>query len=355
MEEYIYTLYSIKGIGPVHYSKLVKYFGSAEKVFDAPLSTLKNLVPDNIALKIKNTSKDDIAQNLKSLEESKSKCIDLLSEEYPEPFRLHEMFPPVLFYRGKSPLITSKSIAVVGTRTPTRYGVEVAAKFISDLVENGFMIISGGARGIDTVAHKTALQKGGYTIAVLGCGIDVYYPPENRSLLQEIVKSGTILSEFLPRTKPLKENFPRRNRLIAGLSSGVLVVEAGDKSGALITARWALELGKEVYAVPGPINSPMSRGTNQLIRDGAKMVLGIEDILEDFGIGLEVAKNEVQEIELPPTVKKIFEIITYEPLSFDEILAKSKLCTPDLLAILFELEVDGFITELPGKYYKRKI
>lgn len=354
MQEYIFSLYETHGVGPVFYSKLVRAFGSPKNAVEAPLEELEKVVPTKIAVEIKRIGNETLQQKSKFLEQTGIKCIDFTSNEYPENFKIHEMFPPVLFYRGKKLSCEKPSIAVVGTRKPTRYGVETTIKLVSQLVKHGFSIVSGGARGIDTVAHKTALQEGGYTIAVLGCGVDIYYPVENRNLFQQIANSGTLLSEFLPGTKPLKENFPKRNRLIAGLAKGVLIIEAGETSGSLITAKWALEMGKEVYSVPGPINSSVSFGCNRLIKDGAKIVLSVEDILEDFGVRHHPEENSYAEEKLGPEARKILEMLNSEAVHFDELLSKLSIPTPDLLAILFELEINGLIIELPGKYYKRQ-
>uniref|UniRef100_A0A7C2P043 DNA-protecting protein DprA n=1 Tax=candidate division WOR-3 bacterium TaxID=2052148 RepID=A0A7C2P043_UNCW3 len=351
--EYVFTLSSIQGIGVVYYKRLVSRFGTARKVFEASFQELKEIVPEKIATQIKSVNLELSLKTASAFIEKGIKCIDFTFKEYPETFKIKEIFPPVIFYKGKLPSPEERKIALVGTRKPTNYGIWVTRKLCKELTENKFHIVSGGARGIDTEAHKTALNNGGETTAILGCGIDVVYPPENRPLFEKIVQKGCLISEFFPGTKPLKENFPRRNRLIAGLADCILVVEAGEKSGALITVRWALELGKEVYAVPGPINSPASTGTNKLIKEGAKPITCVEDILEDFG--MENPKKVKQDFSEPLTEleKLVFEKISHEPKHFDELVSLTGLIVPDLLSILFQLEIKGLISELPGKFYTR--
>ncbi len=353
MQEYVYTLYSIQGVGPVYYKKLVSHFGSAKKVFEASLKELKEIVPEKLAVQIKGTNLQLSLKIASQLKDKGIKCIDFTFQEYPEEFKIKEIFPPVIFYKGTLPSPKEKKIAIVGTRNPTHYGIQVTRKLCEELIENKFHIVSGGARGIDTVAHQTALKKDGKTTSILGCGIDVTYPPENSKLFEKIAQTGALISEFFPGTRPLKENFPKRNRLIAGMSDGVVIIEAGEKSGALITARWALELGKEVYAVPGPINSPASVGTNKLIKDGAKPVTCVEDILEDFGIELTKEAKSERGDSLTDLEKIVFEKIYHEPKHFDELIAETGLLVSDLLSILFQLEIKGLIQELPGKFYSK--
>ncbi|MDI6851017.1 MAG: DNA-processing protein DprA [bacterium] len=351
--EYVFTLYSIQGIGFVYYKKLVSHFGTAGKVFEASFQDLKEIVPEKIAISIKSVNLELSLKTASAFIEKGIKCIDFTFKEYPEAFKIKEIFPPVIFYKGELPSSEERKIAIVGTRKPTNYGILTTQKLCKELTENKFHIVSGGARGIDTEAHKTALKEGGKTTAILGCGIDVVYPPENRPLYEKIARKGSLISEFFPGTKPYKENFPRRNRLIAGLADCVLVVEAGEKSGALITARWALELGKEVYAIPGPISSPASAGTNRLIKEGAKPITCVEDILEDFGIEKpQKVKKDFSE-SLTEQEKKVFEKISHEPKHFDELVSLTGLIVPDLLSILFQLEIKGLISELPGKFYTR--
>ena len=205
----------------------------------------------------------------------------LLSPHYPEKLRLLADPPQVLYYRGDLSLLKKPALAVVGSRQATKYGLKVVKKLIPSLVKAGFTIISGMARGIDAAAHWAAIESGGQTIAVLGCGLDVIYPKENQLLYQKV---QLLLSEFPPGTKPEAKNFPQRNRIIAGLADAILVIEAARKSGTMITARYATEQGKEVFAVPGPITSPQSEGTAWLIQQGAKLVYQVDDILEELEI-----------------------------------------------------------------------
>jgi len=348
--EHIYRLYTIKGIGPKLYTKLVKHFGSAQEVFEASHDSIARITGEKIAKEIKNTDGETLHKLRETLKRHQIRVIDFTCDEYPQTFRTSEIFPPVLFLSGKKLEVGENTISIVGTRKPTWYGIETAKNLTRQLVSHGFSIISGGARGIDTIAHTTAVANNGYTIVVLGCGLDFAYPPENMELFKRIKECGTMVSEFPPGTKPHRENFPKRNRLIAGLAKGVLIIEAGEKSGALITAKWALELGKEVYAVPGPINSLQSKGTNLLIKDGAQMVTEINDILKDFGIRASSLKDKEKE-PLTPIEEKVLSFLDSSPTPFDLLCEKTQLPVHELLSILFEMEIKNLIRELPGKFF----
>ena len=217
-------------------------------------------------------------------------------------------------------------------------------------------MISGMARGIDTAAHEGALEEGGRTIAVLGCGVDVVYPPENDSLMREIIEKGAVISEFPLGEKPLAQNFPRRNRIISGLSRGVLVVEAPSKSGALTTADFALEQGREVFAVPGSITNPYCRGSNKLIKEGAKMVEDVSDILEELGF-YSIKKEKISSID--PQIsfeeKIILNLLSSEPIHIDELIEKTQLSVPKVADILIRLQMKGMIRELPGKLFVKEV
>ncbi|MCD6490036.1 MAG: DNA-processing protein DprA, partial [Thermodesulfobacterium sp.] len=265
-------------------------------------------------------------------------------------------YPPLFLYIKGHLLQDKNLIAVIGSRKPTSYGKEVAYKFSKSLAEKGIGIVSGLARGIDSISHRGALDGNGYTIGVLGCGVDVVYPAENRELFEKIVKNkGAIISEFPFATRPRKENFPMRNRIISGFSEGVIVIEAGKKSGTLITAKWALNQGKEVFSVPGSIFSSQSKGTHYLIKQGANIVTSPEEILEYFGWKKEdTFSKEHKEIEVTEEEKEILSLLSSYPQHVEEIFIKVNKPPFEVLSILTELELKGLIENLPGKYVKLK-
>jgi DNA processing protein len=276
--------------------------------------------------------------------------------EYPELLRKIFDPPPGLYVLGKMPPADGIAVAVVGSRRPTAYGVAVAEKIAGDLARSGIIVVSGLARGIDSSAHRGALSAGGLTVAVLGCGVDVVYPRENQRLWQEIVNSGAVVSEFPPGTAPQPWHFPVRNRIISGLSKATVVVEAGEKSGALITADLALEQGREVLAVPGSIASAMSRGPNRLIKNGARLVEGVEDILEEIGVG-SLFRADAGRTPLPvltPEEEKVYQLLSLEPLHLDELINRSLLTPQEVLTGLMYLEIKGLARQLPGKFYVKK-
>lgn len=264
--------------------------------------------------------------------------------------------PAVLYCRGKLQL-SDVHIAVVGSRRATEYGMSTARKLSRELASNGVTVVSGMARGIDSGAHKGALEAGGRTVAVLGCGIDTVYPSENAELMKNIIKSGAVLSEYPPGTPPLAFNFPARNRIISGLSRAVTIIEANAKSGSLITADFALDQGKDVFAVPGNINSPNSVGTNMLIKDGAKLITGAEDILNELNMSycannmLSKEKRKMDQI-LGSEEKSIAQRLQLGPAHIDTIARDCKLSVQLAGSVLVMLELSGFVEQLPGKYYK---
>jgi DNA processing protein len=278
--------------------------------------------------------------------------VDVLSERYPRLLMEIPDPPPFLYLMGE--LNGSETaVAIVGSRRATQYGLCTATRLARELVSQRVTVISGMARGIDTAAHWGALKTGGRSIAVLGCGIDVVYPPENGALHRALAEGGALLSEFPLGTEPLAENFPRRNRIISALSRGVVVVEAGERSGSLITAHFALEQGREVFAVPGNVTSTKSRGVNRLIKEGAKLVERVEDILEELSI--EVLPNlpvpKPPSFELAPDEAEIYALLGQGPLQIDDIIVQSALTVGEVSATLLRLELKGAIMQLPGKHF----
>jgi len=278
-----------EGIGPVRFKLLKDYFGSAKNVFEA---SEKNLKETGLSEKIINNFLDfrqsfDFSSYLLRLDRLGINVLAYDEENYPKLLKNIEDKPIVIYAKTKKKndfsIFDRKTIAVVGTRRITAYGKQVTAMLAKGLVEKGWVIVSGLARGVDRVAHETTIYNKGLTVAVLGCGLEMVYPPEHRQLAEKIIESGGMLiSEFPPGTPMAAKNFPLRNRIISGMSLGVVVTEAAEKSGSLITASCAAQQGREVFAVPGPINSPLSQGTAQLIKKGAKLVSNINDIIEEL-------------------------------------------------------------------------
>ncbi|HBT47969.1 MAG TPA: DNA-protecting protein DprA [Peptococcaceae bacterium] len=277
---------------------------------------------------------------------------------YPQELKYIYNPPPVLYYRGSLEYLANLKLAVVGTRRATAYGLRVAHSLARELAEQGVTVVSGLAVGIDAAAHRGALQGKGKTIAVLGCGVDVIYPRQNASLFQQIVREGLLLSELPPGTPPEKHHFPARNRIISGLGRGTVVVEAGERSGALITADFALEQGRDVFAVPGPITSLHSRGTLNLIKQGAKLVTGVDDILEEYlpGYG-PPAHSERKEgtggLKLSPTEEKVLAALGDVPSTVEELAAAVGLPAREINVALTFLELQGLVTRMPGGLYSR--
>lgn len=290
---------------------------------------------------------------IEAMEQNGIRAIGYNSDEYPDHLRSLLADPPVVLYcRGDASLLAdeSRNMAVVGTRTITRYGKDVTTQFVRAFAYEGLCVVSGGARGVDSLAHRTALECGGKTIAVLGCGVDIAYPPENKELLNEIAQNGLVVSEYPPGTPPNQFRFPERNRLIAAFSSGVLVTEAGLKSGSLITADLAIEQGKELYVVPGSVFSKQSEGCNAKIKEcQAAAVTVPEDIL---GVVARKDDNELG-VQLSLEQSRIVEILSKEEsMHFSELLESSGLSTGELSALLSEMEIYGMVNKLGGNYYQ---
>lgn len=285
-------------------------------------------------------------------------CLDidivtLYSPEYPSLLKCIYDPPTVIYAKGHIDSV-AKNIAVVGSRRATQYGLDTSAKLAFGMSGYGITVSSGMARGIDTYAHKGAIKAGGRTIAVLGCGLDRAYPPENKRLMQQICENGAVISEFLPGTPPLAYNFPARNRIISGISLGVIIVEASEKSGSLITTDYALEQGREVFAVPGNIDSLNSVGTNRLIRDGAKIVTDIYDVLDELGINHEEAVKSTKPVYpyLDNDEKQIVKCLQKGGLNIDEISQRCGLEINIASSILLMLELKTVVEQLPGKHFK---
>ena len=399
-------LHTIPGIGKKTLQKLQQEAGSLWNVFQTNPEHLKKAVRSSRAFENMRQVQGQEQEAWKYYQKLKQQGMGiLLKDDLRYPKILEQIFDPpfILYWKGDLSLADRPALAVVGCRQSTAYGRNQAEKFAEELAAMGIVIVSGLARGIDTAAHKGALKAvGGKTIAVLGSGVSVVYPSENQSLAEEIAQKGLLLSEFSPATRPEAGNFPQRNRIISGLSKGVLVVEARRKSGALITADFAMEQGREVYAVPGLLTNPCSEGTHRLIQQGAKLVVSTEDILENY---VDFVRQELEELppdteklefrkteavqetqevkaarsveklerneiikdaserrrkEIPQVLsltaeeKSILNILNGEPMLIDDIFLQVKMSPGDIIRCLLQMEIQGIIVSLPGNCYMKK-
>jgi len=366
------TLHLIPGLGPVSCNRLVAHFGGPEQVLSArasDLAAVTSLRKESMAALCGEGRKILEARAQAEFAQAAEKGITLIPCDdplYPDLLK-HIHDPPVILYvRGILEVLNCKGIGIVGSRSATHYGKNVAWQMANSLAGHGFTIISGMALGIDTAAHRGALAAGGAgprTIAVLGCGLDVLYPPSNGQLFKEIAASGAVVSEYPLGTKPENFRFPARNRIISGLSLGVVVVEAANRSGSLITARHALEQGREVFAVPGRIDSGKSAGTHALLQQGAILVHSIHDIVEEFGssrLSYPGADNGSADEKtgnmdtLSREEAALFSILDVYPLTIDEIARKSGFVPQKTSELLLLLELKGLVDSLPGKSYQKR-
>jgi DNA processing protein len=353
----------VEGVGPRIRRVLLDRFGSAGDVFAAAPSELKELPGVGTKLVRKITfARDEIdcEAELSLCREHGITVIGEQDEAYPQMLREIPDPPGILFVRGGFQPSDALSIAIVGTRHATKYGLQQAERLASALVRAGVTVVSGLARGIDAAAHRGALAAGGRTIAVLGGGILKLYPPEHKNLAEDVVAGGALISEAPPRTAPHAGCFPQRNRIISGLSLGSVIVEAGDRSGALITARLAMEQGREVFAVPGRVDSRASRGCHRLIRDGAKLVESVDDILEELGPLVEAATRDngqvvrhPAELTLNDTEQRILGAIDTEATSIDQIVTDTGLPVPRVLSTISVLEMRRLVRRLSGNSVAR--
>lgn len=335
-------------------ANLLERFGGAAVVFAAKRAELLEVpgIDEPLAAAIRGFKPGpEFEQALARCRELGASTLTPGDDGYPASLRELARMPPVLFARGRVLPDDRLAVAVVGMRRPSHYGQGVADRLGRDLAAHGVTVVSGLARGIDTCAHGGALAAGGRTIAVLGCGIDQVYPPENRRLAAEIAESGAVLSEFAPGTGPLAMNFPRRNRVVAGLARAVVAVEAGEKSGVLNTAAWAGDLGRDVYAVPGRVDDGHSAGTNRLLREGARPLLETADVLRDLGVALHLEERAA--LDLAEDEPPVLERLSGDPQHVDELGQDLGLPMPVLLGVLMRLEVKGLVRQLPGKFFVR--
>lgn len=361
MEEgiYLYSIHKIPAITAKDLARLVSFFDSPRAMWEAGKAELEKAgvesakIPEILFAK----SRTRLQDNEKFLKREGISVITIRDASYPEILKTIHTPPPLLYARGEIRERDDAAIGVVGTRKMTPYGKEVTEPLVRDLVSAGFTIVSGMARGIDTLAHEAALKHGGRTIAVLGSGIDeqTLYPSQNRRLARLISKNGAVISEFAPASMSLPEYFPQRNRIIAGLAKGVLVIEAPEKSGALITARFALEEGRDVFAVPGHVFSKNSAGTHRLIKTGAKLVESARDILEEFGIHEEVLAGRPRErtSKLRPEEETILAALEHHEGSvhIDALAQTTKIEIHILSSALIMMELEGMVKNLGNNMY----
>jgi DNA processing protein len=350
----------IAGIGRVRISQLKEFFGSLQDAWKAPEGKLKQAGLDSRSIDALVTLRPRMSLDAEMEKLERYRVKVLVYEGSPYPARLREIYdyPPVLYVRGDLPAEDEPCLAIVGTRRPTIYGRQVTEEIVADLARSKITIVSGLARGVDSVAHRAALDAGGKTVAVFGSGLDIVYPGENAKLAQAIMEHGALVSEYPLGVKPRAENFPLRNRIMSGLSLGVLVVEAGEKSGALITAHQAVEQNREVFAIPGSILSPASQGTNRLIQEGAKLVRNYTDILQELNLTIVLQQAEIKEFSPAEhsgaecsIESAILKQLSSEPSHIDEICRRSGLAMPEVSSTLAMLELKGIARQVGGMNY----
>ena len=355
------ALARVKGLGCVSFKKLAAHFGDptlALSVARSELAAIDGLQRDAIDGIVGFSQWAEVDIDLKRIANAGITVVRYTDAVYPARLRTIADPPPVLYVKGALTEADDKAVAIVGSRSASDYGRRVARDLARGLASFGFTVVSGMARGIDGMAHETALNCHGRTIAVLGSGVERAYPPEHHKLYQRIAEQGAVISEFPMATKPMAFNFPARNRLISGLSLGVVVVEATEKSGSLITASLAVDQGREVFAVPGEVGSSRSRGAHRLIRQGAKLVETVDDIIEEIAPQLarpfgSAGKTEARQLpqNSGEAVQKIFALLQARSLQIDEIIESSGLGSAQVLGILLDLELQGYLRQLPGKVY----
>ncbi len=345
---------SIPGIGRVRLTQLENCFGSLENAWKASPGELKRAGLDSVALRAINQWRPRVSPEaeMEKLERYGARVFTCNDPGYPSRLKEIYDYPPVLYVRGSLLTEDEWCLAVVGTRRASVYGKQVTEEITTDLAQSKITIVSGLAKGIDTVAHQSALAAGGRSIAVFACGLDIVYPSENARLARSIIEQGALLSEYPLGSRPRAENFPRRNRILSGLSLGVLVTEAGETSGALITAHMALEQNREVFAIPGSILSPASRGTNHLIQEGAKLVRDYTDILEELNLTAVARQMEMREV-LPEsdTESLLLKQLSAEPTHIDEVCRSSKLPAATVSSTLAMMELKGLVKQVGTMNY----
>ncbi len=354
-EEYNFWLANIPGFGAIRIDQLLQVFKTAEEIYHADVNSLKHLAmlkEEELDKLVNNREENKIRESYQKLQDRKIRFVTKDDPEYPG--RLKEIYgaPFALYVKGSLPPDHRKTLAIIGARDCSAYGMEIAKYLSGAVAREGIAVISGLARGIDSCAHIGALNAGGSTYGVLGCGIDICYPKENINLYMELQKDGGILSEYAPGIQPLAGHFPMRNRIISGLSDGILVIEARKKSGTLITVDIGLEQGKNIYALPGRITDLLSTGCNNLIKMGAKPVTTPEDILEDYQICSVTKHTEHSScLGLSPEELKIYRVLDREPKHLEDISMTTQIPLNQLMEHLLSMEMSGMIRQTIRNYY----
>src|SRR5687768_896933 len=344
----------IKGIGAVRMQALIQHFGDLEIAWKASAADLveAGLGRKVIERVIQAREGVDLDKLWERIEKQGIKILTWQDESYPQRLKEIDQPPPVLYIRGVYLPDDLFAVAIVGTRRVTPYGRQITEELSSFLATNGITVVSGLARGIDAIAHQSTLRAGGRSIGVLGSGVDKIYPPEHRALAEKMMGSGAILSDYAPGTPPDASNFPPRNRIISGLSLAVVVVEAGETSGALITAEFAAEQGREVFAVPGSILAPQSKGTNKLIQNGALPLLSVNDLMQALDITRVGEQKAARKIMPADAIEaKLLTVLTHEPLHVDEIRNQAELPIEKVSAALVLMELKGMVRQVGGMNY----
>jgi DNA processing protein len=344
----------VKGIGSVRFKALLDSFGTPEAAWNASSDAwlqagLSQKIVESFQCVRNGVSLDQIWNRIQSL------GVEVLTwddETYPRHLKEIDQPPPILYVRGSLIPEDEWAVAIVGTRRVTAYGRQVAEDVATALAHSGVTIISGMARGVDSIAHQAAVNAGGRTLAILGNGVDQVYPPENRRLADQIMEHGALVSDYALGTQPDGINFPPRNRIISGLSMAVIIVEAGETSGALITATFAAEQGRDVFAVPGNINAPQSKGTNRLIRDGAQPLLSPQDVIEALNLTM-VTEHRAIRVALPsdPVEARLYLLLSQEPKHVDEIRSQAEMPIETVSAALAMMELKGMVRQVGGMNY----
>jgi DNA processing protein len=370
LEEWL-ELLAVKGLGPVTYTRLIKRFGSPEAIRSSDVRALvaEGEISPSLARALHqplpSETQAHIAKELEAVQAGRFSILTLVDPQYPPRLKTITDPPPVLWLTGQLQDRDQQALALVGSRKGSPIGRTITRKLSGDLAALGFTIVSGLARGIDAAAHEGALDASGRTLAVLGCGIDRLYPPEHGPLRQRIERQGAVLSEFFMGTLPHSYHFPQRNRIISGLSLGVIVSEASSRSGSLITARMAVEQNREVFAVPGNVTNTLTRGPHHLIKEGAKLVETPLDIVEEILPMLEPSFREHLEKQqrvpdskpsapsLGPEEQRLLACIALEPVSLDDLISQGSYAPSEVMSILLSLEIKGLIKQIPGLQYLR--
>jgi len=348
----------INGIGSQTFCQLLRAFGTPSQIFSTSIQQLKTVVSEKIALAIHEQTKHETIDATRLwLNQTNNSLITLADPDYPKALLETVDPPPFLYTKGNLQLLNHASIAIVGSRNASVQGEKNAEAFAFDLAKHGLCVVSGLALGIDGAAHRGALNANGKTIAVVGTGLDIVYPAKHRDLAHKIAENGLIISEFPLNTPSKPQNFPRRNRIISGLSLGCLVVEANLQSGSQITARLAAEQGREVFAIPGSIHSPMAKGCHQLIKQGAKLVDCIQDIIEELDIKPiethHVIADDLVDQQDAEEEHPLINLIGFDPISLEQIVQLSGLPSNEVSSMLMMLELDGKVTSLAGGLYQK--